>query len=403
MMRDRQTNGTRQRATACVHAVLGTSPWTTQRHCQPVHAAQQRTSRRPPLRTAFTLVELLVVISIITLLASMVLVALAGVQETARADRTRAQIARIEALMSAKWESYRGRRMPLPPAVKRLAQARRFSTNTNIGAMQFQQSRDAKLKLDVARVDMLRELQRMELPDRRSDVLFEPVVLPSTQVPSVWNAYLNMAVKLISARRGVAFTGTNPQKRQQLWGAQGNGPWTDEFESAECLYLILSQMVDQQTKALEFFPPQEISDLDNDGMPEILDGWGRPVMFLRWAPGLQIAGSPQDGKSPDPVDLLGIYPRLHNARTFALYPLIISSGPDRQMDMIFDNPDGADIVYAHSQPPNNPFLGLPGVTYQPGNNYLDQTSAMVGTPADRNGDGVPNWLDNITNHNLTGS
>ena len=48
----------------------------------------------------FTLVELLVSISIITLLAAMILVALAGVQENAKTDRTRAQIARIDALIS---------------------------------------------------------------------------------------------------------------------------------------------------------------------------------------------------------------------------------------------------------------------------------------------------------------
>jgi hypothetical protein len=51
-----------------------------------------------------------------------------------------------------------------------------------------------------------------------------------------------------------------------------------------------------------------------------------------------------------------------------------------------------------TQPPNNPFLGMPGVS-----TYQDQTTVMVGTPQDSNGDGVFGWLDNITNHNLTGS
>ena len=113
----------------------------------------------------------------------------------------------------------------------------------------------------------------------------------------------------------------------------------------------------------------------------------------------RIPGSPQDGKSPDPFDLLGVYPRLDQAPTFALYPLVASSGPDRQMEIFADNPsENNRINYALTTPPNNPFLGLPGVT-----KYQDQTTVMVGTPQDSNGDGVLGWLDNITNHNLAGS
>ena len=126
------------------------------------HAARRR-------RVGFTLVELLVTISIITLLASMVLVALAGVQETARADRTRAQIARIDTLITEKWESFRGRRVPLPPTMRQMAQ---FSASGRSS------------KLDAARVDGIRELMRMELPDRKTDILIGPAVLPSNSAPA---------------------------------------------------------------------------------------------------------------------------------------------------------------------------------------------------------------------------
>ena len=70
--------------------------------------------RKPRTRGAFTLVELLVVISIITILASMLLVALSGVQETSRVDRTRAQIGRIHTVITEKWEQYRSRRVAVP-------------------------------------------------------------------------------------------------------------------------------------------------------------------------------------------------------------------------------------------------------------------------------------------------
>ena len=54
-------------------------------------------SRRPTARSrrAFTLTEMLVVIMIIALLSSMVLFAMASVQEQTREKRTRAQIARL--------------------------------------------------------------------------------------------------------------------------------------------------------------------------------------------------------------------------------------------------------------------------------------------------------------------
>src|SRR3954471_4669227 len=56
---------------------------------------------------AFTLVELLVVMMIMGILASIVLFALAGVQESARYDKTVATINKLNALIMAKYETYR--------------------------------------------------------------------------------------------------------------------------------------------------------------------------------------------------------------------------------------------------------------------------------------------------------
>ena len=54
-----------------------------------------------------------------------------------------------------------------------------------------------------------------------------------------------------------------------------NGP-------AELLYMIVSM---GSPEAMEQFNSSEIGDTDNNGYPEFLDGWGRPIFFLRWAPG----------------------------------------------------------------------------------------------------------------------
>ena len=118
--------------------------------------SNRRAIRRRVVQRAFTLVELLVAISIIVLLASMVLVTLAAVQEGAREDRTRAQIARLNELVMQSWEAYETRRVPvrIPPAMRRSRQA----TNA-------------------VRVRAKRELLRLEMPDRLTDIKDPPQVL----------------------------------------------------------------------------------------------------------------------------------------------------------------------------------------------------------------------------------
>ena len=62
-------------------------------------------------RPAFTLVELLVTITILVLLASIVLFGMAGVQAQARDRRARAQVMRIHNVIADKWQTYETRRM----------------------------------------------------------------------------------------------------------------------------------------------------------------------------------------------------------------------------------------------------------------------------------------------------
>src|SRR5438046_3713851 len=61
--------------------------------------------------------------------------------------------------------------------------------------------------------------------------------------------------------------------------------WTEQNQGSECLYLILSTMRDGDKSALDYFDATEIGDTDNDGMKEILDGWGTPIEFIRWPAG----------------------------------------------------------------------------------------------------------------------
>ena len=279
------------------------------------------------MKRGFTLLEMLIVIAIIAIVAAMVAMALAGAAEQARADRTRAIINKLDALIGERWESYRTRAVPIrvPPTDPRTAAA--------------------------IRLNAMRELMRMELPDRITDVTSAAVILPSP--PSLWRGY----------------------RRKALPG------WSASHQGAECLYMILSAMKDGDKSALDYFTSDEIGDVDEDGMKEILDGWGNPIEFLRWAPGYHTAPVTMQvndpAKAPDPFDPVKVDTR----GAYALRPLIFSAGRDKEYDV---NIEGG-LNYSTTTPPNDPY-------------FRSATPSQAGDVGDANGNGTQEWPDNITNH-----
>ncbi len=349
--------------------------WTVRRRIaagRTLRRCRLTTDHRPPT-TAFTLVELLVVMTILAILASMVLFALASAQESARYDKTQATISKLNALIMAKYESYRTRRVPITiPA----------GANTGVAAQY--------------RLDALRDLMRMEMPDRYSDITDDPVTYtdpsnpstsPKISVPAVTRSY-----------------------RKQITSTK-----TDQFENAECLYLLVTLGLGDPD-IMEQFSPSEIGDTDGDGMLEFHDGWDRPINFLRWAPGFSsplqpwnvnatdalgnATASPVYPTAHDPFDPLHIYKPASGEPFFnpavpaanqvypPLYPLIYSPGPDHISD-IQDGGGSPAMQYSTTSPKNNPYATVSG--------------GLLGAPTDLPSafgpnDGVDNSIDNITNH-----
>jgi prepilin-type N-terminal cleavage/methylation domain-containing protein len=371
--------------------------------------ADQRPTSIGFSRRSFTLIELLLVITIISILASTALFALYGATEDARERRTRAQVTKIHQLIMDRWEGYRTRKLPV-----------RIPPGADIGIR------------SGVRLHALRELMRMELPDRISDITFSPSPIVLTRgdfsypvqvsPPALWRTYRRRA-------------GLGRQIPSLPWPSQSpmvadlvsSGVWTIQHQGAECLYLIISSIQEGDDSALEFFKESEIGDVDADGHPEILDAWGRPIEFLRWAPGFAtlagrdlqwgIAGMDDDNNgviddvtergafgsddeselqsriaddSPDPFDPLhvDIRWRTPDPDPFALFPLIYSAGPDGVLDIATENPT-TTFVYALTEPTrNDPYA------FVDSNNRIQAGRPIGGV------DGRMDSEDNITNHLL---
>ncbi|MFM9067220.1 MAG: type II secretion system protein [Planctomycetota bacterium] len=342
-------------------------------------------------RRAFTLIELLVVISIIALLASAALFAMWGVLDEAKGDRTRRQIERIDQAIQQRWDGYLTRSIPI-----------------NLPASMPPET--------VARVllNAFRDLMRTDLPDRITDVMDDPAIsVFSYMVPGIPQP-INYAAKLpLSSlqrgyrRRCMAVLGASPNNPNQ----PDYSKWSSSYEDSECLYLILSAMNEEGTNAvLDYFPASEIGDVDKDGMHEILDAWGRPIVFLRWAPGFYSDRQSQNGVTdPDPFDPLKVDPRYLDSDTtndpFLLFPLIMSAGSDGAYDINTDGWPSPEMekkslntfFYSMTDFPvgmrNDPYwLGDPSKAQKP--------LYFIGTLLDSNQNGKLEYGDNIHNHLL---
>ena len=356
-------------------------------------------------RHSFTLVELMIVTSILAVLASAVLFALFGVNEDAKEARTRAQIAKIHEMLLAKWESYETRavRISLPAGLQLRPEPFSDQANT-LGVLNGRWDAGEEVGTGYTtgvarfRLDLLRDLMRMELPDRITDVLEGPANInpgyPGISVaiqipePSVHRSYKRRA--------------------QALAGASWATAWTRQAQGAECLYLIVASIREGDVNGLDTFRESEIGDTDGDGMPEILDGWGNPIEFLRWAPGhLSEMQSGDPTNDSDPFDPL----RVDTRPVYRLVPLVYSAGRDGILDIGSDyDTDPSTAVPPSADPPiNHPnFDAFNYVNYASSSygNYVPNDPYHVHPSRLPQGFGVRGNNgsgDNITNHLLGAS
>ena len=285
-------------------------------------------------RCAFTLTELLVSITIIVILAATLLFGMAGVQNTAKVQRTKSQIARIHEMLAERWESYETRRV-------------QFSSDPRL---RYPDGTPYPPQLN--RLIVHRELMRLELPERQTD----------SDDTSISPTFTKLGIPLPSLARYYANFIAN----------HASPSWSPENQSSECLYMILSRMEVGDGNGLEFFSENEIGDTDGDGMPEILDGWRNPIRFIRWPAGYTGPSGIQTGDPSgggDAFDLARADWRLKNMDstddTYAIFPLVYSSGPDGEYGLAINGRGEGNtvipVVYDNGSVPfpNDPYKTMP--------------------------------------------
>ncbi len=212
-------------------------------------------------RRGFSLIELLVVIGIIAVLASLSLVVMGNLLDQAREDATAVLVSKVNGLLEDRVSAF----------------DRAFSNSVRAEAGEALQRR---LRLAVG------------LPP---DSVVDP--LRNTGVDEVlarkWVYRLNFPqsfAELIDTGGGTVDAGVfrpdllTQQYPSVNWARHDASAESRATESAEVLHFMLTEMAvfGVPPVGTDTFTSAEVADTDGDGLPEFIDAWGNPLRFYRW-------------------------------------------------------------------------------------------------------------------------
>ena len=227
----------------------------------PVHAACRR---------AISLVEVLVAVAVMLMLGSMAMAAASVASGSGKKVRTRAIIAKLDAIIMAQYASYAGR---------------------SVAATS-----------DAARGEALRTLAKGDLPD-------------------TWSTVATLAAKSESE--------LTPHQRAYVavWKSVDQAQVVVSNASPECLFLAvmhggLADCLDCDSLRIE------VGDTDNDGMPEFLDAWNRPIGFVHAPSGLRLPFNSNANFFSSALPFDPVVATSLGAKGGLMRPLIVSAGTD---------------------------------------------------------------------------
>ena len=312
--------------------------------------------------SGFTLVELLVAMVITGIIGGMVSVALTGASKQAKETRAKAFVDRLNLTMMQLYEVEAERKIGTPSSV--------WSGETVSQAQMIWKRDWLRASLPQSRADIDAGSGRTGTPN--AALVYSSPFLTATTTEFLGNLRRNLVAD--QYRQRVIRTYEILTGAAQTWPTAYNA-WTEEYESAECLYLIFATQTVDGVPLIDQLRSRDIADIDEDGMPEIVDPWGTPVLWIRSPVGFFLKNRwvvdegdsdnwPTVGElrdtiarlGPDPLDILRTDPRhllvddddvtdqidpmavnamieVHQ-RTFFAPPMIVSAGPDGEFDLV---------------------------------------------------------------------
>lgn len=266
----------------------------------PMFSSRKKTQRP----SGFTLTELLLVITIMAVMATMTLGVMRGATEDAKEAATRSRIRQIEAMLQIELENYEVRRLPVS-----IATLKGYAGTGSSG--QLKRVRDLKRQ-------MLADIIKAEMPQAfQIRNAGPPETFPYVNNPDLSSFPTNQTYPLkdeagpgfgdwldtnYSGLRG-ALASVRPAGAQHFAKFSGDA----KFDlPGEYLYEILSRIDHDGVSGVESLGTPAIADSDADDYPEVVDAWDQPLELRVLQVDVDAGGNdlPVDWTNRDPVTLM---------------------------------------------------------------------------------------------------
>lgn len=292
-------------------------------------AARPAAAAPAGIRAGFSLVELLVVMSIMVVLVGLVSAAVAGARSSQKKQSTRLLISKLDAIIQQQMATYAARIVPPPPGP--------LPSGWTKAAYRSWYTR--------------RNLITGDLPDRWSDVAAlasgtTPLSVSGTAklpVTAPQRTYAAVLVGIAKQKNG----GTNPTAAQIEATAVDLAA---SYAGAECLFMIVMQGGIADCIDCGELRTADRGDKDDDGLFEFWDAWGNPIGFILWPAALQLPGG-SGATFFTGSRALEAFPSARPTPALGMRPLIYSAGPDGEYG--FDRANEAATITAGSAFPGS--------------------------------------------------